>query len=252
MNDHKIDDTLLGAFLDRELDAVETARVEQLVADNPELQERLQLMESTDAALRQSFEQLMRDPVPGHIEAAIGPARKSGWSPARLISGLLSPGFAGGFASASVILIAVGLWSGGLFETEGGATPENRLHQALASSPSGVPVTFTTDSGVTEILPVLSFRNTDGEYCRQYEQTIMVSGRTTQASGVACGGGNGWRIAAFAEVASSAGPPASGGDYAPAAGAGDRTIDELAEGWMAGAPFSRADEERLIRDGWRD
>lgn len=252
MKDHKIDDTLLGAFLDRELDEAETARVGQLIGEDSQLQDRLQSMENADLLLRNSFEQLMNETVPPHIEAAIGPAKDPAWSPLQALSRLLTPGFAGGFATAAAILVAVGLMSGDLLESGTGNATARGLQQALADTPSGVPATFPIEGGTAEILPVLSFRKAGGEICRQYEQTTTLPAGTTLASGIACSSGGSWRVVAFSEIANAGDEVTTGSDYVPAAGEESRVIDDLADGWIADAPFSRADEERLIRNGWRD
>lgn len=252
MKDHKIDDALLGAFLDRQLDEAETKRVGQLIGEDPELQDRLKSMENADLLLRSSFEQLINEPVPSHIEAAVGPVGKPAWSPLRALSRLLTPGFAGGFATAAAILMAVGLLSGDLLESGTGSATVRGLQQALADTPSGVPATFSIEGGTAEILPVLSFRKAGGEICRQYEQTTTLSAGTTLSSGIACNSDGSWRVVAFSEIANASDKGTTGSDYVPASGEETRVIDDLADGWIADAPFSRADEERLIRNGWRD
>ena len=69
--------------------------------------------------------------------------------------------------------------------------------QALESSPSGQSVSWNNpDSGhYGTVVPEPAIRQSSGEYCREYQQTIVIDGQTEQAHGRACRQPDGtWKI----------------------------------------------------------
>lgn len=69
--------------------------------------------------------------------------------------------------------------------------------RALETAPSGQAVAWNNpDSGnYGTVTPVNVYQNNAGQYCREYNQTINVGGRTEQAYGRACRQPNGeWKI----------------------------------------------------------
>lgn len=70
-------------------------------------------------------------------------------------------------------------------------------HQALESSPSGQAVAWRNpDSGHSgTVTPVRTYEQQAGQYCREYQQTVVVAGKTETAYGTACRQPDGsWRI----------------------------------------------------------
>jgi surface antigen len=67
----------------------------------------------------------------------------------------------------------------------------------LERTPSGQPSTWSNpDSGHSgTVTPVRTYRTSTGQYCREFQQTVTISGQTQQAYGTACRQPDGtWRI----------------------------------------------------------
>jgi len=74
---------------------------------------------------------------------------------------------------------------------------ENSTQRALETAPSGQTVAWQNpDSGNSgSITPRPAVQHNSGEYCREYQQTITVDGRSEQAYGTACRQPDGsWKI----------------------------------------------------------
>ena len=70
-------------------------------------------------------------------------------------------------------------------------------NSALETRPSGTTTSWRNpDSGnYGTITPQPAFQNTAGQYCREFQQTVTVSGRTQDAYGTACRQPDGtWKI----------------------------------------------------------
>lgn len=70
-------------------------------------------------------------------------------------------------------------------------------YRALESAPTGNTQTWknpdSNNSG--SITPTSTYQAQNGQYCREYEQTITVSGETRQAFGTACRQSDGiWKV----------------------------------------------------------
>lgn len=81
-----IDDTLLNAWLDGQLDADDSARVEAWLRDHPEDAARVRLWAADGEALRARLDAVLAEPVPQRLEQVVwrrGPARAvlpfAGW-----------------------------------------------------------------------------------------------------------------------------------------------------------------------------
>jgi len=65
------------------------------------------------------------------------------------------------------------------------------------------------DTGTTgSVTPIATFQNEDGQYCREYQQTVTIGGREQRAYGTACRLPDGtWQIERDAKRASAPPPP---------------------------------------------
>jgi surface antigen len=71
-------------------------------------------------------------------------------------------------------------------------------HRALETTPSGTPTAWRNpDNGHSgTVTPVSTYQAANGQYCREYRQTIDIDGERKQAHGKACREPDGsWRIA---------------------------------------------------------
>ena len=81
----------------------------------------------------------------------------------------------------------IGGWIGSSLDEE----DQRRHYQArrqATSAPVGEPISWSNpDSGNSgRVTPVAETRNTEGEYCREFTETIEVDGDTRQGTGLAC------------------------------------------------------------------
>ncbi|MCW8964205.1 MAG: RT0821/Lpp0805 family surface protein [Gammaproteobacteria bacterium] len=70
-------------------------------------------------------------------------------------------------------------------------------HEALEYQPAGRPSSWKNpDSGHSgSITPVKTWQRDNGQYCRDYTQSIVVDGKVEEANGTACRGDDGsWQI----------------------------------------------------------
>jgi len=110
-----------------------------------------------------------------------------------------------GKGKGQVVAIAAGTLLGGALGNKIGQSLDradmayyNRSSQnALETAQVNTPVTWRNpDSGNSgTITPTRTFQASNGSYCREYNQTIVVGGKTTQGYGTACRQPDGtWQI----------------------------------------------------------
>ncbi|MCR9073155.1 MAG: RT0821/Lpp0805 family surface protein [Alphaproteobacteria bacterium] len=101
--------------------------------------------------------------------------------------------------------VAAGTLLGALIGSEVGksldradkAALANTTQTTLESQPSGTTSTWSNpDSGnYGSVTPTRTYQTDAGQYCREYQQTIVVGGRTEQAFGTACRQPDGsWKV----------------------------------------------------------
>lgn len=237
-----LNDELIGAYLDGELDAEKRALVEVWLAQDKGAAARFERMRASDEHVRGALPRvrasgddpmvklIMEGPdnvVRGAFQAANRPwAKRAAAIAAACVIGV----FAGRLTASNAVLIDAGL------------DPEMRVGAALdhildtAASGSHASVTGA------RVDVALSMRTGDGILCRQFR---MTSGdRASDA--VACRDGDQWRVL----VQSVAG--ANPSDDYQTAGAGQvGAIDAAIEGLRGVVVLDAAEERALIGVGWR-
>ena len=132
-----------------------------------------------------------------------GPKQTGGTLLGAAAGGLLGSQFGSGAGklAATGLGIAAGAWLG----SEIGASLDraDRLYanrtaqQSLEKSPTGVTSTWRNpDSGHSgTVTPTRTYKSPDGRYCREFQQTVTVGGKTEEAYGTACRQPDGsWQI----------------------------------------------------------
>ncbi|MFC3440989.1 anti-sigma factor family protein [Sphingobium rhizovicinum] len=227
----QIDEAMLIALVDGELDEVNRRRVERAVADDPALAERLAMHRRLRDRLSGHYAPVAQEPVPQRLRAlleqseAVAPlarpaARWRGWA-------------MGGAIAASLVLgLGVGRMSGGeagpIGMQDGVMVAQGALGRALdtqlASAQDGQAIRIG-----------LSFRRKGGGWCRSFDGAV---------AGVACREGDGWQVQqALPGVGATTG-------YRQASSADARvmaTVDAL----MDGAPMDAAGEQAAQAAGWK-
>lgn len=116
--------------------------------------------------------------------------------------GFLGGQFGGGSGKTALAVAGAlaGAWAGNALATRLSAQDRGYYDQAATqaqSAPVGKAITwYNPQSGAQgTITPTRTGQSADGEYCREYQQTITVGGRTERAYGTACRQPDGsWKV----------------------------------------------------------
>jgi surface antigen len=114
--------------------------------------------------------------------------------------GLLAAALGGkatGIAAGTIIGGLLGAGIGSALDTNSQRAMNQSVHRSLESTPSGTASSWTNpDNGNTgTITPVRTFQNSQGAYCREFQQTVSIGGREERAYGTACRQPDGsWKV----------------------------------------------------------
>lgn len=224
---------LLSQYLDGELDTFTARRLEQRLAAEPELAATLAQMRTQQAGLEQAFKD--QDEVPARVlgllktrDNVVPMQRQSAQRPAWH------------YALAASLVAGIGLMVAPPWQ-DSGDKPAT-LATVLESSPSMAEGWASLDDG-GQVRPVLSFRNVDGNWCREYLATDGV----VASRGVACRESGKWEV----QVVAATDVPGGTDQFRPA-GAGDS--DRIAlylEEHAQGIALSVDAEAALIEQRWQ-
>lgn len=229
-----IEEELLMAHVDGELDALTAGRVAKALAEDAELRALAESQRRLRNRLAEHYGPVADEEVPERFRAMLEtnvvplPAARAqrrsvlGWR----VAGAMAASFVVGLIAAQMIPER-GMPTGVTGDRLIAAGPlVQALDTQLASEQSGRE---PTRIGV-------SFAAKDGRLCRTFESRDM--------AGLACREGEGWHV-----VTSAAAPPASGGEYRQAA-SGTVFVMRVSQELMRGEPLD-AQAERQARDtGW--
>jgi Putative zinc-finger len=218
----------LMAYVDGELPPAERRAVEAELAADPELKSYVERHQLLSRTLHDSFDEVLRAPVPQALTDALAPPMTGFAIPWRRL--LLWSGAPAAAALACGVVIGILFLnraeivsSGGVLVAHGGLA--DALTRQLTSEQ-----TAQADIGI-------SFRNKDGHYCRTF--------RAQALAGVACREVGEWRIAAVGKVASE-----PSGAYQPAASGMPDFVRDAVTGMISGEPLDAAGERKARASGW--
>ena len=275
----EISDTMLADltdYIDRRLDAVQSARIEAELEQSPELRVYLAALVETraEAPIWHVFDHILDEPVPqrlvekvwafgrdGNVAPVVRPAA-DGWQSAldRVRDFLFPQGRVLGPMLAYSSMLAIGLAAGALATASGAfrngapgaaAAPiaaDGRLAAVLEKTPSGEPAVSSSNWG---IVPIMTFRDKSGGYCRQFAMGEI--GVAEGYDGVACRSATGnWHL--HAQAAGASVPITPDGKFRPAHGPTrhspvEKTVDKQISG---GDPLSKEVEREVIVKNWKD
>lgn len=230
-----IDDDLLMAFLDGELDEVSRARVERAIAEDPALRARLEQQQRLRARLAAHFGPAAEEEVPERframLETNVVPLRAPAPRPARplwqTVTALAATLLLGLMVGRTLLAPAAGP-----FAVEGGTmVARGELAEALDTQlASAPPQDAATRIGVT-------FRNNEGRACRTFDSLT--------AAGIACRKEAEWQV-----MLTVPGTGTQNGDFRQAA-SGGLLVQQTAQEMMAGEPYDDSAERRARDSGWR-
>lgn len=255
-----VEDEKLMAYVDGELSTVEQAEIEALLAQDADLRARAEIFREGAELARRALEGVIREPVPEAMLAGIEAADRGG-PLARLFrrAGNRRPRWiipVRGFevAAAACLLLIVGGVAGSLMDSQfGGGTIYNdqldpRVASILSTATSGAVVALEGPNDTEDVLPLLTFVDGNGRYCRHYLQHGAGPEGTQTLDGVACidEGGDWQRI-----ITVDLGPGEANGDgYVTASGGDTELVDGFINQIIEGAPIVGVAEGDLISSDW--
>lgn len=226
-----IDEAMLIAWVDGELDDVNRKRIERAVADDPALATRLEMHRRLRDRLAGHYAPVEREPVPGHMRALLEDSAK--------VTPIARPasrwrGWAmGGAVAASLLLgLGIGRMSGG---PGGPIGLRDGVMVAQGALATALDTQLASAQGDAAIRIGLTFRRKGGGWCRSFDGAV---------AGVACRQGGGW------QVQQALPGMEQGSEYRQASSSDARvmaTVDALADG----APVDAAGEAKAKAAGWR-
>jgi len=230
-----IDDDVLMAYADGELDEIGRARVERAVAADPTLRARLEQQQRLRATLAAFYGPTAEEEVPERFRAMLD-TNVVPFAPVRARPGRpLWQSFA---ALAATLVLGLALGRTLLSPAAGPVAVENGTMIAqgpLAASLDTQLASAQAPDAATRI--GTSFAAADGRLCRTFDSAAM--------AGLACKGDQGWQL-----IMTAAGHAAPQSGYRQA-GSANPLVAQAAQELMAGEPFDAAAELRARDSGWR-
>lgn len=252
-----LNDETLMAYVDGELDAATTSEVEAALADNAAARETVAMFRESTRLAQDAFAAPMDEEVPARLlsqfdDKSADPAASAEVVDfaARRAARPAGPVRRFALPLAASIALAVGIAGGWTLSSQtvtpedpgmllGGISMESRLHAALEGTPSGQALAW--DGGA--ITPLLTFRDTDGRFCREFQATGSAGGQGS--IGIACRGDGQWQ-GEFAIAAQAAGS----GNFQPASG-GMESLETFIDELMADMPLDAEAEAAALAAGWK-
>jgi hypothetical protein len=232
MND--ITDTMLGAYVDGELDEAERARIGEAIETDPALRRRVEAERALRATLRAHYAPVTDEPIPASLRSRLEPA------PAQVVDLAAARArrrFAWPHYGAMAASLAVGMLGGQLLLRQAPSPVAMESGELVARGP-------LADALDTQLASVraegrttrigLTFEDDAGRYCRTFDSGAV--------SGIGCREGDSWRLVATA---------AGGGTTREYRQASAPAVLEQAEAMMAGPPLDAAAERRVRDRNWR-
>ncbi|KXU32053.1 anti-sigma factor [Sphingobium sp. 22B] len=228
-----MDEAMLIAFVDGELDEVNRRRIERAVAEDPALAARLDMHVRLRERLAGHYAPIEAEPVPAAMrtllqeDAKVVPfarpvqARRRVWA-------------MGGAIAASLLLgLGVGHFSGG---SDGPISIERGTMVAQGELASALETQLASAQEEAPIRIGLSFRRKGGGWCRSFEGQAL--------SGVACREGQGWQVQQLI--------PGAGQEVAyRQASSGDARLMATVDALMDGSPLDAAQEKAAKDRRWQ-
>lgn len=133
-------------------------------------------------------------------ETTPGPKAAVGGLGGAAAGGLLAAATGGGNTGIAAGVLLGGLLGGAIGDRLDAADrrqAQQTAQHALETAPAGTQVAWRNpDSGnFGTVTPTKTYQQADGQYCREYQQTITIDGQPHQAYGTACRQPDGnWKI----------------------------------------------------------
>jgi hypothetical protein len=234
-----IDDEMLMAYADGELDASDRQAVEEALTADVQLRERLQTQRHLRVTLTSYYGPVASEQVPERLLALLGaerpPSDVSSLADARAKRRPLRTQSWFNWGGAVAASLAVGFFGGQMLRDQGPVgtrdgmlVAEGKLAKALETQLASAQ----TGAGDTRIR--LTFADHEGHICRTFEARDL--------SGLACRRDGGWNLI------TTAAPSRQATEYRQA---GSMAVIQAAQQIMASEPLDAEEEKAAMEAGWR-
>ena len=254
---NRIEEKLM-AFVDGQLPDDEHAEMSERIGRSPELRAQADMFRGSAELVRHALDGTLREPLPEALLAPFQTVQPADGDEDEKVVDLskarqsrrFTPFQGFGMATAAcVTLVAgglIGFWLDGNGTYSDGLDP--RIARVLTTANSGTVVPIATGSGSADVLPLLTYVDNRGRYCRHYIHSESAPGRKQAFDGVACRNPSGdWSPVITVMIdATDTGEPV----YTTASGGMTSPVDDFIKGSVAGAPVVGPTERDLIGSGW--
>jgi hypothetical protein len=239
---------MLMAYADGELDEVSARRVEQAVAEDPELALQLEAERALRTSLKSCFDPIAEEPIPAEWMAMIAAAAvederagaernvvslddaRSGRTAWRRVTGW-------GVGAAIAASLVLGLMIGTQIAGQGPVAERNGALIASGKLARALDTQLASNQQGAQLRMLVSFRRAGGDYCRAFSGEAL--------SGIACRNDDEWRLERVL--------PGGNQDTSQyrQAGSADAELMAAAQDMAAGQPLDAAQESAAKANGWR-
>ena len=264
-----IKDELIMAYVDGELDDKERVLVEKAMKEDGQLLEKAKIFKESKEMLQGVYDAPLHEEVPEHLLRMVQVGRMEQVPPSENWWNRLVTTFKEFFLflnarpalMASAALVFIACLAGLLHYMTGPWAPMEKAPQwtnlaafqkGMAKTPSGEY--FLVQKGKIKISPIVTFRDREYPYCREFEIYVASEGLASQVpegGGIACldESEGRWLVIAYAPFRpkGTASPPEKGYELAGA----ENPMDSLVEKRRIGQPLSKEQELEEISRGWR-
>ncbi len=214
MNNEALDDGILVAYVDGELDEQRRRMVEAALSKDADAANRVRLMSGSARLLRGAYDEVFDLPIPSRLRAMLDAARpepraRQGWLD-RLAGAYRAAPLT--LAAACAATLALGVFVGRIetgqetnyvpasIESGPGVVLLEPQVRALETGADGVEIGYDrSDIGVrAAMIPLAAFAGPDGLVCRPYRDRIEHAAGPVTTVGIACRVGDGsWTALEF-------------------------------------------------------
>ena len=199
----EVNEELLMAYADGELDPKMRPDIEKYLAANPEARELVAMFQETSGLVHDAYHDIINEPVPESLIKTVHLPQSTGLN---WLRGVLKPMGAPVFAwsvSAACLALMIGFGGGMMtsnyferssqaqlfqasIQTE--AIIQETIQEALETQLSGTAVRWQDQGGAYQgaVVPIRTFRNTERKFCREFRVEIERDGGMQSSKGIAC------------------------------------------------------------------
>lgn len=242
----EISDEMLIAFVDGELSVADRMRLQASLAEDSALAERLAVFAWSAELARDAFAEILTQPVPERLLAAIDSAQDAASKVVELPSrrrAALWKWAAPAIAASLALFLVLGIGERRSHTASlSGACAGADYTRALQSLPSGVS---DKAGGACSITVIASYRAPDDALCRSF-QAIDVSAHRASAA-LACHEAAGWVLVGASEMDR----PGVGDSFRPASGSAHDPIADWRSARHLGPALTDGEEAAALRSDAR-